>query len=75
MRTTINLDDEVLVAVKAFAETRSLALGDAVSMLVRRGLSVPCPTTRVNGLLVFDPPSDSDLVTAGRVRRIEEDEP
>jgi hypothetical protein len=74
MRTTLNLDDDVLRAAKAYAESRSMPLGDAVTLLVRKGLSVPCPTRRENGLLVFDPPADGPPVTAEHVRQIEEDE-
>ena len=74
MRTTLNLDDEVLRAVKAYAENRSMALGEAVTLLVQKGLSVPCPTRRENGLLVFDPPTRSPSVTDELVRRIEEEE-
>lgn len=73
MRTTLNLDDDVLGAVKAFAAGRSLALGKAVSVLVRRGLTVRCPTRKVNGLLVFDPPANSTPITAAHVRRIEDE--
>ena len=74
MRTTLNLDDEVLRAVKAYAENRSMALGEAVTLLVRKGLSVPCPTRREIGLLVFDPPTRGPSVTDEWVRRIEDEE-
>jgi hypothetical protein len=74
MRTTLNLDEDVLRAAKSYAQTRSMALGEAVSLLVRRGLTVPCPTRKVNGLLVFDPPADSAMVTAARVRELEEED-
>jgi len=39
MRTTINLDDDIAPIVKKFAESRALALGKAVSELVRRGIN------------------------------------
>jgi hypothetical protein len=74
MRTTVNLDDDVLRAIKAYAENRSMALGQAVTLLVRKGLSVPCPTRRENGLLVFDPPTGGASVTDELVRRIEDEE-
>ncbi len=37
MRTTLNLDDDVLQKVKDYAESRSLSVGRAVSELVRKG--------------------------------------
>jgi hypothetical protein len=73
MRTTLNLDDDVLDAAKSYAGSRSIPLGEAVSLLVRRGLSVPCPTRRVNGLLVFAPPAGEPPVTSEQVRRLEDE--
>jgi hypothetical protein len=38
MRTTLSLDDDVLQEVKAYAKSQDVAIGKAVSDLVRRGL-------------------------------------
>jgi hypothetical protein len=67
------LDDDVLQEVKRYAENRSLALGKAVSELVRRALSTPRPTRvdPVTGLRVFDRPCDSPKVTKERVRELD----
>jgi hypothetical protein len=70
MRTTLNLDDDVLQIVHSYAETRSLALGKAVSELVRKGLSAPVQTRVVNGFHVFDLPPDSPTVTSEHVKRL-----
>ena len=75
MRTTFTLDDEVFRLVRQYAESRSLGLGKAVSELVRRGFATPQPTREVNGLKVFDLPSDSPPVTAKKVEELKgEDE-
>jgi hypothetical protein len=71
MRTTINLDDDALRLVKQYAELRSLALGKAVSELVRRAFSTAPKTRTVNGLAVFDLPEDSEPVTTKRVKELE----
>ncbi len=71
MRTTLNLDEAVFRGAKRYAGRRSTPLGEAVSLLVRRGLSVPCPTRRVNGLLVFDPPAGWPIVTSERVQQLD----
>jgi hypothetical protein len=73
MRTTLSLDDDVFDLVKTYAENRSLAMGKAVSELVRRGLTAPVKTRAVNGLVVFDLPGDSETVTSATVRRLAED--
>lgn len=74
MRTTINLDDDVASIVKRYAANRSIALGKAVSELVRRGMNSTRPTRIVNGLLVVDLPPDSPRVTTSRVRELEAEE-
>jgi hypothetical protein len=74
MRTTLNLDDDVLSVVKQYAETRSVGLGKAVSELVRRGIAAPVPTRTINGLLIFDPPADTPKVSTKRVRELEAEE-
>jgi hypothetical protein len=71
MRTTLSLDDDVFQLVKRYAENRSLAMGKALSDLVRRGLSAPVKTRVVNGLVVFDIPEDSGTVTSELVKRLE----
>ena len=71
MRTTLNLDDDVLALIKAYAKKRTLGLGRAVSELVRRGIRASHPTRTINGILVFDLPPDSPRVTTEHVRDLE----
>jgi hypothetical protein len=68
MRTTLNLDNDVLQEAKRYAEGRSVSIGSAVSELVRRGLSLRRSTRLENGLHVVDLPADSQEVTSGLVR-------
>ena len=74
MRTTLSLDDDVFQVVKTYAENRALAMGKALSELVRRGLNSPPKTRVVNGLVVFDVAEDSDPVTSEHVKRLEAEE-
>jgi hypothetical protein len=74
MRTTLNLDDDVLQTLKEYAETRSLALGKAASDLVRRGLAAPMATRVVNGFHVVALPSNSPSIGDDQVKRLLEDE-
>ena len=71
MRTTINLDDDVLQVVRQYAESRSMAMGTAVSELVRRGLNAPMATRVVNGIHVVVLPPDSPKVTTQQIKRLE----
>ena len=73
MRTTLNLEDDVLEDVKHYAAERRMALGKAVSDLVRRGLNAPFPTRVVNGWHVAVLPPDSPKVTTEDVRRLQDE--
>ena len=57
--------------VKRYAASRSLTLGEAVSDLVQRALTVPRPTKEVNGVQVFDLPPESPRVTTKKVRELD----
>ena len=71
MRTTLNLDDDVLQQAKAYAERGSMPLGEAISRLARRGLEAGLRTRKVHGLTVFDLPPDSPAVTSEHVKQLE----
>jgi hypothetical protein len=74
MRTTLSIDDEVLELVRRYAEDRSMALGEAVSELIRKAFATPTPTKIVNGLHVFDLPADSPRVTTEMVKKLDADQ-
>jgi hypothetical protein len=71
MRITLSLDDDVFQLVKQYAQTRSLAMGKALSELVRRGVGAPPKTRRVSGLVVVELPEDSSPVTSEHVKELE----
>ena len=73
MRTTLAIDDEVLAELKQYSRMRSIPLGRAVTYLVKRGLRAEQPTKLVDGLLVFDLPPDSPVVTTSHVKSLESD--
>ncbi len=58
MRTTIDLDDDILQAAKELAHGRGLTIGKVVSGLARRGLTQPAgsgqPPVR-NGVPLLPP--------------------
>jgi len=74
VRTTLNIEEDVLQEVKRYANARALSLGRAVSDLVRRGLSTPVQTRVVNGVHVVVLPPDSSPVDSVLVRKLIEDE-
>jgi hypothetical protein len=54
MRTTLNLDDDVIETARALAAQKGQSLGEAVSDLIRRGVqpAARVPTKR-NGISLF----------------------
>lgn len=70
MRTTLNLDDDVLKRLKEYAQSRSVALGKAASELVRRGLAAPVETRLINGFHAVVLPAHSSKVTTRKVKQL-----
>lgn len=66
MRTTLNLDDDVLAAARILADEKGTSLGVAVSELARRGLRPRRATSR-SGVPVFDVPPDAPPITPSMV--------
>lgn len=73
MRTTLDIDDEMLATARVRARQRGVSLGVAVSELMRKGLSVPL-TSSASGFPVFEPPPGAPLVTDDVVARYRDDE-
>jgi len=73
MRTTLSLEDDVLAEIKAYAKSREIALGKAVTELVRRGLSAPLQTRVVNDFHVVELPPGSPRVSIEHVRTLQEE--
>jgi hypothetical protein len=50
MRTTLDIDDDVLQAAKELAEARRSTAGKVLSELARKGLATPAPPRVLNGV-------------------------
>lgn len=71
MRTTLAIDDDVLVAAKAIADQQDRSLGDVISDLARKSLRKPLPPAERNGIPLLAvrpgaPPVTLDTVNALR---------
>jgi len=76
MRTTLNIDDDVLDLLREYAQARSLAAGKAASELMRRGLEAPVHTRLVHGFhtVVLPGKPGRPKVSSEHVKRLLEDE-
>jgi hypothetical protein len=69
----LQIDDDVLEDAKSIARSAGRSVGAVISELARRSLR-PVGIVMVDGLPVFDVPSDSPIVTDEDVARgLEED--
>ena len=73
MRTTLDLDADILQAAKEIAATRGLSAGRIVSELVRKAL-VPARTTRVrNGVPLLSRKAGSPPLTMAAVNQLRDE--
>lgn len=73
MRTTLNLDEDVLQIAKSHAEARSVSLGTAISELIRRGLQREWVVQEENGFPVFYVPPGGRAITIDDVKQLEDE--
>ena len=74
MRTTLNLDDDVLLAVKELAELRGATAGEVLSELARGALAANRAAGGVrNGVPLLDPVAGEGIVTPEVVDRLRDD--
>jgi hypothetical protein len=73
MRTTLDIQDDVLEQVKQYAVARSMPTGAAASYLLQQALNRPLGTRMENGFEVFDVPGDSPVVTLEHTLRLEDE--
>ena len=70
MRTTLDLDDDVLALLRQVADATGASVGATASDLIRCGLSASRPLLERKGLLLFPPPNSGVVVTSALVKRL-----
>jgi len=75
MRTTLAIDDDVLVAAKAIARQQGRTVGDVVSDLARRALRRPEPPMQRNGIALLARGDDRAVVTLDTVNALRDELP
>jgi hypothetical protein len=73
MRTTLDIDDDVLDAARELARQRGESIGALISALARAGLR-PQSVEIVDGLPLIRATKDSPVITSDMVRRALDDE-
>lgn len=75
MRTTLSLDDDVLLAAKAIAGQQGRSLGEVVSDLARRSLQRPVAQSERNGIPLLVSRPDAPPVTMDFVNALRDEAP
>jgi len=75
MRTTIDLEDDVLSAAKELAIKRGTTVGRVLSDLARQSLTRQTPVSTRDGLPLFPVQSRAGVVTLEFVNRIRDETP
>ena len=74
MRTTLNLDDDVLLAAKELARLRGKTVGEVLSELARAALAGTPPGVGTrNGVPLLEPVPGEGIVTPEVVDRLRDD--
>ncbi len=75
MRTTLAIDDDILVAAKAIARQQGRSVGDVVSDLARRALRRPESLAHRNGIALLSRGDDHAVVTLETVNALRDELP
>jgi hypothetical protein len=75
MRTTLAIDDDVLVTAKALARQQDRSVGEVISDLARRSLQPPAIRGERNGIPLLAPHRGSPPVTLEMVNALRDELP
>jgi hypothetical protein len=75
MRTTVDIEEDVLLAAKEIARQRGKTLGRVLSDLARQSLTRKSPTSDKHGLQQFPIQPDAGVVTTELVNQLRDELP
>ena len=70
MRTTLAIDDDVLIAARAIARQQGKSLGEVMSDLARNALRRPVAPAERNGIPLLPVANDASVVTLETVNAL-----
>lgn len=75
MRTTIDIEEDVLLAAKEIAKQRKSTVGRVLSELARKSLTKKAVVSKKTGLPIFPVQPGAGVVTLELVNKLREEEP
>lgn len=73
MRTTIDIDEDVIIAVKEMVRVEGTSIGKLLSRLVRQTLTQGVKTAELNGLPLFSRQPGAGVVTLELVNQLRDE--
>lgn len=75
MRTTLSIDEDVLIAARALAAQQRRSIGEIISDLARRSLNRPRARGERNGIPLLAPGEGAPPITLELVNRLRDEAP
>lgn len=75
MRTTLDLEEDVLLAAKEIAKQRGNTVGQVISDLARQAMTRRAPVSRKHGLPLFPVQPDAGVITLELVNHLRDEMP
>jgi hypothetical protein len=75
MRTTLDLEEDILLAAKEIARQRGNTVGQVVSDLARQALTRRAPVSKKHGLPLFPVQPNAGVVTLELVNHLRDETP
>lgn len=75
MRTTLNIEEDVLRAAKEIAQRRGMTVGQVLSDLARKSLTRKSPVSKKHSLPLFPIQADAQIVTLELVNQLRDESP
>lgn len=75
MRTTLQLDEDVLAAARALAAQQGRTLGEVVSALARKGLAPAAAPQQHNGIRLMPVRADARPTSLAEINQLRDESP
>lgn len=75
MRTTVDIDEDVLLAAKDIAKRAGISMGKVLSDLARRALTEKTDSSTRNGVPLFPTQADASIVTQELINQLRDEAP
>ena len=73
MRTTVDLEEDVILAAKEIARHRGVSIGKVISELARQALARPGASTTRNGIPLFPLQPGAQVITPEFVNQLRDE--